>query len=72
VNRKNKKLFCKSVYVYDSKILNLLNYYTGIVLVRKELKIGFSTLSRHLKSKEPFEGKIFSITFNIKKDENNN
>jgi hypothetical protein len=42
------------------------------VLARKELKIGFSNLSRHLKSKEPFKGKIFSKTPNIKKDENNN
>jgi hypothetical protein len=58
--------------VYDSKNLNLLNYYSGTVLTRKELKIGFNTLSRHLKSKEPFKGKIFSKIPNIKKDKNNN
>jgi group I intron endonuclease len=69
---KTKKLLCKPVYVYDSKTFNLLNYYSGTVLARKDLKIGFSTLSRHLKSKEPFKGKIFSKTPNIKKDENNN
>lgn len=58
--------------MYDSKILNILNYYLGTILTRKELNIEFNILSRHLKFKEWIKGKIFSRIPIIKKFENNN
>jgi hypothetical protein len=46
--------------VYDSDSNKLLNYYTETIIARKELKIGYDTLNKYLKSKKPYKGKIFS------------
>lgn len=64
------KNLAKPVYVYDSKTFDLLNYFTETVIAIKELKIGYYTLRRCLKTKESYKGKLFSNLPLLDKDKN--
>jgi group I intron endonuclease len=59
-SEERKKKVTKSIYVYDSNSHELLNYFSGTGLAIKGLKMGNDTLSKYLKSKKPFKGKLFS------------
>jgi len=63
-SEETRKKLSTPIYVFDCTTKNLIAEFSGIVVAKKEMRIGYDTLKKYLKSGMPYKGQIFSYSQN--------
>jgi group I intron endonuclease len=66
-----RKKLTKPIYVYNSKTLELIDYFSETVIATKKLKIGYHTLRRYIRTRKSYKEKLFSYEPIFKRDKDN-